>query len=88
MAVVIGYFFCWLTQKGAAPWIQILCMAYFVLNPVFSIYAVTMWKDILFSAFTLLYLLQLYNILQSGGIRHNLFEQAAAETKELTAAAE
>ncbi|MGI6283009.1 DUF6020 family protein [Caproicibacterium sp. XB2] len=67
MAVVIGYFFCWLTQKGAAPWIQILCMAYFVLNPVFSIYAVTMWKDILFSAFTLLYLLQLYNILQSGG---------------------
>ena len=67
MAAMLGYFPCWLAKRRCPRWTFVLSMAYFVLNPVFAMYSVTMWKDVLFSALVLLYLLNLVDIVRSGG---------------------
>lgn len=67
MAALIGYFPCWLASKGFPRWVISLAMAYFILNPVFAMYSISMWKDILFSALLFVYVLNVYDIQQSSG---------------------
>jgi hypothetical protein len=67
MAVMVGYLPCWLTRKGFPLWISAAAMAYFIFDPVFPMYAVTMWKDVPFGALMLLYVLNLFDIIKSRG---------------------
>lgn len=67
MASMVGYLPCWLTKKGFSLWVTVPVMAYFILDPVFPMYSVTMWKDILFGALMLLYVLNVFDIIQSKG---------------------
>lgn len=67
MAVIVGYALSWLYKKGCPLVFVILSLLYFVLNPIFSVYAVTMWDEVLFSGLLLLYLLFFYDILSSHG---------------------
>lgn len=66
-AVLLGYFPCWLAKKGYPLWTVCLTMAYFMLDPVFPMYSVTMWKDVPFSALLAVYVLNVLDILQSKG---------------------
>ena len=67
MAVMLGYVPAWLLKRGCPRWAALLCVAFFTLNPAFPMYSVTMWKDILFTGLMTLYVLNLYDIIQSKG---------------------
>lgn len=67
MAVMLGYLPGWLVKQGCPLWTAVLAMAYFTLNPVFPMYAVTMWKDVLFGGLIMLYALNLFDTVRSGG---------------------
>lgn len=67
MAAMVGYLPCWLTKKHIPLWIIGLVMAYFILDPVFALFSSTMWKDILFGALMMLYVLNVFDIVQSKG---------------------
>lgn len=53
-----------LAQKGIRRWMLLLWLLFWGLVPYNGIYAVTMWKDVLFSAFVLLYAITLYRLLE------------------------
>lgn len=61
-----------LAKSGLPRFLRALWVAFWALLPYNGIYAVTMWKDVLFSAFVLLYVLALYRLLETSdrnGIR-------------------
>lgn len=62
-----------LSQKGLPRWMLLAWFLFWGLIPYNGIYAVTMWKDVLFSAFLLLYTLVLYQLLgaQEQSLRQN-----------------
>ena len=67
MAAAVGYALCRL-KKAAAPFLAVLAAGvYFIVYPVFAMYSVTLWKDILFSVFLLLYSIDIYCLVESGG---------------------
>lgn len=53
-----------LAQKGVKKWMLTVWFLFWGLVPYHGIYAVTMWKDVLFSAFVLLYAIVLYRLLE------------------------
>lgn len=63
-----------LSGKGLPKWMLLIWFLFWGLIPYNGIYAVTMWKDVLFSAFVLLYALVLYQLLsaQNQSFRENL----------------
>lgn len=67
MAAILAYGLYWLRAKGGPLWAVVCILLYFVLDPVFGMYAVTMWKDVLFGGVMLLYVLDLYDIVASRG---------------------
>lgn len=67
MAVSVGYALCRLKKAAAPFWAVLAAGVYFIVYPVFAMYSVTLWKDILFSAFLLLYSIDIYGIVESGG---------------------
>lgn len=67
MAVMLGYVPAWLLKKGSPRWAALLSIAFFTLTPVFPMYSVTMWKDIPFAGLMTVYVLNLFDIVQSGG---------------------
>ena len=67
MAVMLGYVPAWLLRRGCPRWAVLLCVAFFTLNPAFPMYSVTMWKDIPFTGLMTLYVLNLYDVVQSRG---------------------
>lgn len=64
MAAMLGYLPSWIAKRGFPRWISIPVLAYFILNPVFPMYAVTAWKDVLFGGLMLVYILNLSDIVQ------------------------
>ena len=62
MASIFSYFCLWLYKHGISKKIIILSLLYFSLSPLFGYYAVTMWKDILFGGFFLLFVLNLIDV--------------------------
>lgn len=54
---------CVLASRGLPKWLLAAWFLFWGLVPYNGIYAVTMWKDVLFSAFVLLYALVLYDLL-------------------------
>lgn len=53
-----------LAQRGVRRWMLWAWFLFWGLVPYHGIYAVTMWKDVLFSAFVLLYVTALYRLLE------------------------
>lgn len=65
MLVLAGVETCCVSQlakNGLPRWMLALWVAFWALVPYNGIYAVTMWKDILFSAFVLLYAIVLFRL--------------------------
>ncbi len=58
-----------LSKSGVPKWMLALWVAFWALMPYNGIYAVTMWKDILFSAFVLLYAIVLFRLLSDADWR-------------------
>mgnify|MGYP000852380925 FL=1 len=67
MAVMLGYLPYWLAKKQYPVWTLVLTAIYFILNPVFPMYSSTMWKDIPFGGLILLYVLNVWDIVESRG---------------------
>lgn len=67
MAVLTGYLLSWLAKRGAPRWVILCAGAYFIFNPVFPMYSVTMWKDVLFGGIVAVYVLNLTDIVTSSG---------------------
>ena len=64
---VLGYFILWLKLKGIKTIYLIFTLFYFIGNSVFATYAICMWKDPLFCLFLFLFMLKLYDIIESKG---------------------
>lgn len=67
MAFVLGYFLWWSYRKGIPKWLFVCFVLFFAINPVIGIYAMTMWKDVLFSGWILLLCLFLLDTVDSNG---------------------
>ena len=63
LALVLGRTVEWLYVKGAKKEICIFAEIFYAVNPVIAIYSFTMWKDILFSAGVILFVMVIYDIL-------------------------
>lgn len=67
LATTAGYFVYWMIRKRV-PWILIIMVElYFAFSRIFAVYAISMWKDPLFSAALLLYCILLLDIGISNG---------------------
>lgn len=76
-----------LSEKGLPKWMLLIWFLFWGLIPYNGIYAVTMWKDVLFSAFVLLYALALYQLLsvqKQGFLRKNPDGQASSPAEGRT----
>ena len=67
MALLLGYLPAWMIRSGCQKGIVFPVMAYYLLIPVFPLYSVTLWKDVPFAGVMLLFLLDLFDIIKSGG---------------------
>ena len=67
VSVSAGYALCRLKKALVPLWAVLAAEAYFIFYPVFSMYSVTLWKDVPFSAFLLLYSLDIYALVENGG---------------------
>lgn len=67
MAAILSYSVYWLAKRNLPKYVVVLATLFYALNPVIAMYAITMWKDILFSGWMLLLTLMLFDIIESGG---------------------
>lgn len=65
MASIFSYFLMWLYKRNVSRTILILILLYFSLSPIHGYYSVTMWKDVLFGGFFLLFTLNIIDLDQS-----------------------
>lgn len=65
MITIFSYLCVWLYKKNISKNILILVIIFFSLSPIHGYYSVTMWKDVLFSGFFLLFVLNIIDIDQS-----------------------
>ncbi len=68
MALVICRVVSFLQENGARRVYIAAVIAFYALEPLFGAYAITLWKDPLYSALLLLLSIQLYTALRSGSI--------------------
>lgn len=62
MAMSFTYFIYFLTDNKCNKKLLYFIVFYFMMNPIFGFYSVTMWKDVLFGAFALVLMCQLYKL--------------------------
>lgn len=62
LSAIFGYVIKWVMELTQKKWIGYLLMAFFGICPIVACYAVTMWKDVLFSAVFLLLFVKLYDL--------------------------
>ena len=67
ISMVLGYFLMWLKTHNVKFIFIIFTYLFYVSNTLFANYAITMWKDPLFSCFLLFLILYLYDIVRSNG---------------------
>ena len=67
MSGIIGYFLVWLKKHNVKMEYILLTYLFFVANTVFASYAITMWKDPLFSGFVFLMTLYIFDIIEQNG---------------------
>lgn len=61
-ALVFSYVLNYLAKKNVNIYLRICCLVFFALYTPFAIYSVSMWKDVPFALFMLLYVVQLTEI--------------------------
>lgn len=66
-AGILGYMAYWLYGKGIGKAGYILTVLFIALNPVIALFSVYITKDVLFGGIFLLYVLKLYDIVESKG---------------------
>lgn len=71
MASIFSYLIKYLYKKGVNNLLLVIFVIYYALSPIWGYYSVTMWKDCLFSAFILLFLIELTKMIDSGGISNS-----------------
>lgn len=64
LSVIFGYAVKWTIELTRKKWVGYLLLAFFALCPIVACYAVTMWKDVLFSAVFLLLFIKIYDLIQ------------------------
>ena len=64
----ISYFITWLKNKNVSKILIVLSILFFGLYPRIPIYALSLWKDSLFSIFLFLYSLFIFEIIYSNGV--------------------
>lgn len=62
-----SYFMVWLKNKKFSKKIIITCLIFFAINPRIPAYAISLWKDSLFSVFLFMYALNVIDIVHSNG---------------------
>lgn len=67
MAAVLSYSVYWLAKRNLPKYVVVITAVFYALNPVIAMYAITMWKDILFGGWMLLLTLMIFDIIQSRG---------------------
>lgn len=63
----IAYFMLWLKNKNINKLYIAIVAIYFAASTIFATYAITMWKDPLFNIFLFMYMLKLYDIIETNG---------------------
>lgn len=67
MAGVLSYSAYWIRRKLHKPVVSWAALLFYGLNPVVAMHSITMWKDVLFSAWIVLLCLFLFDVALSGG---------------------
>ncbi len=67
MASIFGYTLYWMRRRGCPRWVLWLLVVWFGVNPLHGMYAVTVWKDVLFGGVLLLLTLFLADTVRMGG---------------------
>lgn len=62
---IISYFIIWLKNKKIPKYMIVVSMIFFCLNPRIPIYALSLWKDSLFSILLFLYSIYVFDIIYS-----------------------
>ena len=68
MSIIMGYFVIWILEQCSSKIYAFLILLFICLNPLFPYYAITLWKDTLFSLALFLYVLMHIDIVQSNGM--------------------
>ena len=63
LSMIYGYVVHWVINLTHKPWIGYVLLGFFALCPIVSGYAVTMWKDVLFSAVFLLLFVKIVDLI-------------------------
>lgn len=63
VCLIFGYVGHWAIKKTGRRWIGYALIAFFALCPITACYAITMWKDILFSTLFLLLVVKVYDLI-------------------------
>lgn len=71
VAAVFSYILCKLKKWGIAKWIRVISIIYFCAFPVIAMYALCSTKDVLFSVFLLLFLVEMITCYQESGTENN-----------------
>lgn len=61
---IFGYVVQWVMDLTSRKWIGYALLAFFALCPTVACYAVTMWKDVMFSAVFMLLIVKLYDFIR------------------------
>ncbi len=69
MATALGYVVGWLARRGLPRVVPVAVAAFFAVDPVIACYSATMWKDVLFGAWIMLFCLVLFDVVLSRGDR-------------------
>lgn len=67
MAGVLGYSVYWVRKKVGNRAVALVALLFYGLNPIVALYAITMWKDVLFAAWIVLLSLFLFDMAADGG---------------------
>ncbi len=69
LSAIFTWAIVWLARLGVPRPYWIAVLVFFVINPVIAVYSVTLWKDVLYSAFVLVLSLKLFDWAKSPTIR-------------------
>lgn len=61
MSSIFAYAITYIDSRQTSKVFSILSLVYFAIYPVFGVYSITMWKDILFGGVVLIYAIRILN---------------------------
>ncbi len=67
-AMTLAYILLWLYRKKASAKFLFICAIAFAFHPIIAMYSIYLTKDVLFSCATVLFVLKLYDVIQSDGV--------------------